>query len=261
MNKRSWMTTETTVQSEKLNEGVSHGSTEPPSGVAGGFLAMLEIALVATAGFILVPLVMALFGLSPHAIMNSSTSMVILLVSEATLTLLLIRFLMALRGEVPGKIGWSTTNLIREIGIGLLTVPVLFAATFSVKVGFQVFFPHWATVHNPLLELIKTDWDLGLFLFASIYAGGLKEEVQRAFVLTRFRDSLGGVYVGLFLWSLFFGYGHAIQGIDNAVGAGILGLFFGLLFIWRRNLTAPIVAHILYDVLTLIIYRFSMMPS
>jgi hypothetical protein len=99
MNKRSWMTTETTVQSEKLNEGVSHGSTEPPSGVAGGFLAMLEIALVATAGFILVPLVMALFGLSPHAIMNSSTSMVILLVSEATLTLLLIRFLMALRGE------------------------------------------------------------------------------------------------------------------------------------------------------------------
>lgn len=255
------MITEPAVQSEGLTEELNNGSPEPPSGVAGAVLAILEVALVATAGFIIVPLVLALFGLSPYAIMNNSTSMAILLVSEATLTLLLIRFLMALRGEVPDKIGWASANLPKEIGIGLFTVPALFAATFSVKVGFQLFFPHWATVQNPLLELVKTDWDLGLFLVASIYAGGIKEEVQRAFVLTRFRDSLGGVYVGLFLWSLFFGYGHAIQGIDNAVGAGILGLLFGLLFIWRRNLTAPIVAHILYDVLTLIIYRFSILSS
>ncbi len=245
------------VQSEEINGS----SPEPPAGVAGGFLAILEVALVATAGFIVVPLVLALFGVSPHSILNNPTNMVVLLVSEATLTLLLIRLLMALRGEAPSKIGWSCSDVLREAGIGLLAIPVLFAVTFSVKVSFQVFFPYWATVHNPLLELIKTDRDLALFVVASIYAGGLKEEVQRAFVLTRFKESLGGIYIGLFLWSLFFGYGHAIQGIDNAVGAGILGLLFGLLFIWRRTLTAPIVAHTLYDVLTLVLYRFSIMSS
>jgi membrane protease YdiL (CAAX protease family) len=244
-------------QSEEFKES----SPEPPAGVAGGFLAILEVALVATAGFIVVPLVLALFGLSPHGILNNITNMTILLLAEATVTLLLIRLLMALRGEVPSKIGWSCPDLLKEVGIGLLAIPVLFAATFLVKVSFQVFFPYWATVHNPLLELIKTDRDLALLILASIYAGGLKEEVQRAFVLTRFRDSLGGIYVGLILWSLFFGYGHTLQGIDNAVGAGILGLLFGLLFIWRKTLTAPIVAHAMYDILTLTLYRFSIMSS
>jgi len=236
-------------------------SPEPPTGVAGGFLAILEVALVATAGFIVVPLVLALFGLSPHGILNNIPNMTILLLSEATVTLLLIRFLMALRGEVPGKIGWSCANLLKEAGIGLLTLPVLFAATFLVKVSFQVFLPYWSTDHNPLLGLIKTDQDLALLVLASVYAGGLKEEVQRAFVLTRFKESLGGIYVGLVLWSIFFGFGHTLQGIDNAVGAGILGLLFGLLFIWRKSLTAPIVAHALYDIVTLVGYRFSVMSS
>lgn len=233
----------------------------PPEGVAGGFLAVLEIALVAITGFIVVPLLMALFGFSPQRILSSSGNATILLLSEATVTLLLIRLLLGLRGESPDKIGWSFSGSAKEVGIGLLVVPLLFATTFLVKIGFQVFFPSWATVHNPLLDLVKTDWDLTLFLVASIYAGGIKEEVQRAFVLTRFEESLGGIYIGLFLWSLFFGFGHSVQGFDNAVGAGILGFIFGLLFIWRKKLTAPIAAHMAYDVLTLLFYRFSVLSS
>jgi membrane protease YdiL (CAAX protease family) len=62
------------------------------------------------------------------------------------------------------------------------------------------------------------------------------------------------MHIGLVLWTLFFAYGHMMQGIDNAAGAGALGLIFGLLYIWRRNLVAPIVAHAAYDVTTLIIY-------
>jgi membrane protease YdiL (CAAX protease family) len=60
--------------------------------------------------------------------------------------------------------------------------------------------------------------------------------------------------LGLVLWSLFFAYGHVMQGIDNAAGAGVLGFLFGVLYIWRRNLVAPIVAHAAYDVTTLLIY-------
>ncbi len=67
-----------------------------------------------------------------------------------------------------------------------------------------------------------------------------------------------GFILGLILWSLFFAFGHALQGIDNAVAAGILGVCFGLLYIWRRNLVAPMVAHALFDVATLLIVWFVM---
>ena len=91
-------------------------------------------------------------------------------------------------------------------------------------------------------------------ILSSLYVGGLKEELQRAFVLTRFEENLGGVAVGLGLWSLFFAFGHVIQGLDNAVAAGVLGLLFGVLFIRRRSVTGPIVAHASYDILTLLVY-------
>ena len=66
-----------------------------------------------------------------------------------------------------------------------------------------------------------------------------------------------GVVVGLSLWSIFFALGHVVQGVDSAAGAGILGLLFGLLYLWRRNLIAPMVAHALFDVITLVAVWYS----
>jgi membrane protease YdiL (CAAX protease family) len=58
----------------------------------------------------------------------------------------------------------------------------------------------------------------------------------------------------LILWSIFFAYGHLLQGVDNATGAGVLGILFGLLYVWRRILIAPMIAHAAYDIATLLIY-------
>ena len=120
--------------------------------------------------------------------------------------------------------------------------------------------------------------DLVLFLMSSVYVGGIKEEIQRAFILDRFERYLGpillwpflpfvnrsisgkeelghrlGAGIGLIVWSILFAVGHAVQGVDSAAGAGVLGLLFGLLYLWRRNLIAPMVAHALFDITTLLI--------
>jgi membrane protease YdiL (CAAX protease family) len=229
--------------------------TAATAGFASRFADAIEIAVVALAGSVGAPVLLAALGLPPSRVLEDAAFLAIFLTVEGTLTLLLVRLLLWWRGEGLPALGWGTGRPASEVRAGLAALPVLFAATFAVGLIFRQLLPDYVTRVNPLLNLVR-DWnDLGLLCITSIYVGGIKEEIQRAFVLNRFRN-LGGPWLGLILWSLFFGFGHLVQGPDNAVAAGILGVLFGVLYLRRRSLTAPIVAHALYDVLTLTVYWF-----
>ncbi len=174
--------------------------------------------------------------------------------SEAVLTLVILTLLLRMHGEGWKNLGWTAAGLHLESRIGLIVLPGLFVVTFLIGGLFHTFWPEYVSEKNDLLEMIKTRQDLVLFLISSIFVGGFKEEIQRAFVLKRFERDLGGIWVGLLVWTPLFGALHYVQGLDKAVGAGILGLVFGLLYIWRRKLTSPIVAHALYDITTLLLF-------
>ena len=63
--------------------------------------------------------------------------------------------------------------------------------------------------------------------------------------------------VGLVVWSLVFGAIHLPQGMDSALVVGVLGLFFGLLYAWRRSPVAAIVVHACFDVAQTLIAYFA----
>ena len=255
------------------------------TGTGGDFLrrvwALFEVLLVALAGPVIVQIGFIFLNVGRVGILSDTRILFLFMASEACITLFLIVLFLRSRGESMRNIGWIWHNPGWEILLGIGCVPLLFGSTFLVNIFFNLFLPDYVSTSNPLLDLIESYSDLLLFLISSIYVGGIKEEIQRAFVLDRFERYLGalilmpflrilgrssseqdgrrvGIIVGLTLWSLFFALGHAVQGIDNAVGAGILGLCFGLLYIWRRNLVAPIVAHALFDVATLLLFWFVM---
>jgi membrane protease YdiL (CAAX protease family) len=96
---------------------------------------------------------------------------------------------------------------------------------------------------NPLQQLIATRGQAILFAFVATIAGGLREEIQRAFIIHRFEQHLGGAWVGLVLYSLLFGAGHALQGWDAVVTTTMLGLFWGYVYLSRRSIVAPAVSH------------------
>jgi membrane protease YdiL (CAAX protease family) len=106
------------------------------------------------------------------------------------------------------------------------------------------------------VEIIQTPQQLALFIFSALVAGGIKEELQRAFILNRFRRYLGGAWVGLVIWSLAFGAGHYVQGVQGIVIASLYGFVFGITYILSGSLLAPIVAHSVYDTLALLAYWF-----
>lgn len=216
--------------------------------------ALLEVVAVAVGGLALAPAGLSLLGLSAQDVYGEVSYLVLYLTLESSLTLGIVLILMWAGGRRLRDLGWANRSWRKESLAGAAVVPLLFGAVVLVRLLFQIWLPQHVSETNPLLEMIQDETDLGLLLFSSIFVGGIKEEIQRAFILVHFRNHLGGTVPGLILWSVFFGAGHSFQGVDFAVAAGVLGLLFGLLYLWRKHLAAPIVAHALYDVVTLLVF-------
>ena len=102
---------------------------------------------------------------------------------------------------------------------------------------------------NPLEQLAGTPGESAALGLVGVLAGGLREELQRAFLLRRFERHLGGPIVGVIVLSVAFGLGHVIQGWDAAVATGVLGAFWAVIYLRRRSAVAPIVSHSGYNTL------------
>jgi membrane protease YdiL (CAAX protease family) len=52
--------------------------------------------------------------------------------------------------------------------------------------------------------------------------------------------------------SIAFGAGHFVQGWDAAVATALLGLTWGVLYLRRRSIVAPVVSHAAYNVMQIL---------
>ncbi len=179
-----------------------------------------------------------------------------LVLLEAGITFLLLALILKAHGETIAGLGLRVGGLRRQFILGIAIVPGLFFLNGLVGSLFRIFLPKYFTERNPLMDIIHSPQGLILFIFAALIAGGVKEELQRAFILTRFRQHLGGAWLGLILWSIAFGMGHYVQGFQGMVIAGLFGLAFGAVYLLTSNLIAPMVSHGIYDTLALLGYWF-----
>lgn len=190
--------------------------------------------------------VLALFGVRPHAEGETLNVTWVFLISLAdTMVLLtLIGALLVANGESIRGLFLGVRPVSTEIALGLVSVvPVLLMAA-AVLLTAQYVAPWLHNVpENPLAGLLDSPRDRWLFAIVALVAGGVREEVQRAFLLTRFEQHLGGARVGLVVTSVAFGLGHLLQGFDAALATGTLGFIWGAMYLWRRSSIAPIVSH------------------
>ena len=163
---------------------------------------------------------------------------------DAAVILALVWMLMRAQGEHPVAALVGRRPIRSELLLGLALVP---AALLVVGAAFAVLSrvaPDLRNVpENPLEALITTPAAAITFAGVAIVAGGLREEVQRAFILRRFEQHLGGAAVGLVVFSVAFGLGHLVQGRDAAVITGLLGALWGILYLVRGSMVAPFACH------------------
>jgi membrane protease YdiL (CAAX protease family) len=163
---------------------------------------------------------------------------------DTLLVVALIRFFLRATGERPRDVFVGVRPVGREALMGLMFVPLVLIVVALVVLGLRAVFPWLQTVpDNPLLALMDTPARAAVFLVIVVLAGGVREELQRAFILHRFEQRLGGIRLGLVLFTITFGALHLDQGADVALAVGLLGLMWGIVYIKRRSAILPIVNH------------------
>ena len=174
--------------------------------------------------------------------------------ADAVLVLLLVWLLMRARGERPVTTFVGTRPSGGEVLLGMALVPV---ALLVAAVAFGVMLRIAPGLHNvpenPLEALIRSPAAAVWLSVVAVIAGGLREEVQRAFILRRFEQHLGGSVAGLVIFSVAFGLGHLVQGRDAAVVTALLGAFWGAVYLTRRSVVAPMVCHAIFNLTQVVI--------
>ena len=163
-------------------------------------------------------------------------------------TVILIALMVVLtraHGERVRDLWLGRRRLLREALLGLMLVPIVFLMVVVLLNLLRLGLPWLHNVPaNPLEELARGGIaNAAAFGLVAIFAGGVREELQRAFLLRRFEQHLGGPVVGVIVLSTAFGLGHAVQGWDAAVTTGTLGAFWAVLYLRRRSSVAPLVSH------------------
>jgi membrane protease YdiL (CAAX protease family) len=163
---------------------------------------------------------------------------------DAVLVVGLVVVLLHSRRESIREVLIGPGRVIREVVFGIWLIPVVFLLVIAVMVLVLTYAPSLRNVpRNPLEDLIRNRSDAIIFGVVVMIAGGVREEVQRGFIVHRFEGFLGGGLAGVLIYGLVFGLGHFEQGWDASVVTAFLGILWGLVYLRRRSVIAPMVSH------------------
>ena len=216
-------------------------------------MALLEIALCSDLpSQLLLALLFARLGLTPlgtDGVWRIGFFAPLLLLDTVLLVGLVLIFLRT-HGESPRDVFFGQRPWWPELRAAVPLTAKAYAILLPVMLTVSVLAPWLHTVvRNPLQDLLLAPGGAALFAPIAILAGGVREEVQRAFILRRFDGVFGRARPGLVIWSLLFGLGHLAQGADAAVATALLGALWGVAYLRRQSIVAPVVSHAAFDLL------------
>jgi membrane protease YdiL (CAAX protease family) len=96
----------------------------------------------------------------------------------------------------------------------------------------------------------------GEIILAAVLVGvvALAEEIIfRGYLLLRFQGLKLPPSWAALLSTFIFSLGHGYEGSSGLLTVGAMGLFFALVYLWRRSLVAPIIMHFLQDFISIVI--------
>ena len=200
--------------------------------------------------------IFALAGFTPIASGQLSlTYVTTLLLVDAALLIGLIVWFLRRHGERPLDIFLGSRPVKPEIVLGIPMTAFVFVLAVVVLSAARFIAPALKNADgNPLEQLLQTPTQALVLVVVATISGGLREEIQRAFILHRFEQHLGGAYIGLLLYSLVFGLGHSLQGWDAVIATAMLGAFWGAVYLARRSIIAPVVSHSGFNAAEIFVY-------
>ena len=224
----------------------------------GGTTAALAEVIICSGFPTQLTLALILNGIGLQAVASddqlSFTYVVTLSLVDAAFIVGLVVYFLHTHGESLGDLINGARPLSRETALGILLIPILVLVAIGGLLLIRTMAPSLQNVpENPLESMLDTPPRALLFGLVVVIAGGVREELQRAFILRRFEQHLGGGWLGLAVFSVAFGLGHNIQGWDVALVTGALGAVWGALYLIRRSIIASMVSHAGFNLVEIIL--------
>jgi uncharacterized protein len=165
----------------------------------------------------------------------------------------LILFFLWHNGETLKNIGWKSQNYTKEISIGLIlflpfTILISLLENVLQFLGFSL-------SAEPLPSFLHAKGTAEYFL-AILLVGVVavaEETIFRGYLILRFRAITGSPLTAIILSSVIFSLGHGYEGTAGLISVGFMGALFSVVFLWRQNLTAPVVMHFLQDFIGIVL--------
>lgn len=198
---------------------------------------------------LLIIAVLGTLGIQPLTDGAISPTFIFAVSAIDTVLLLGLVFLFLWRSqERPGDVFLRQSTAVHELGVGVLLLPAVFTLVIGIQFAIQRLAPYLRNVEvSPFTPLLSSPMLLAGFIALVLVAGGVREELQRAFLLHRFEQRLGGGSLGIVLTSVAFGLGHTLQGWDAAIITALMGAFWGAVYLTRRNVVSTVTNHALFN--------------
>jgi CAAX protease family protein len=165
----------------------------------------------------------------------------------------LIFFFFWRNAESIRGMGWTLRHVWRDILLGvILFVPVFYGTawldSFLTNIGFTS-----PSSTASALEPSRTTAEMLLALALVLVVAVTEETIFRGYLMNRLRTVTGSPFWSLLLAAFIFSLGHGYEGTAGVVTVGVMGLVFGLVYLWRKSLVAPITMHFLQDFVAIIL--------
>ena len=138
---------------------------------------------------------------------------------------------------------WTAAkDVLKDIAIAIPFVALWEGVAYGGHFLLDFFSPanSAATVDN---LLPKSLLEITLWIFLCLTAGFCEEIAFRGYLQKQFHALTGSIAVAVILQGIVFGITHGYQGWKNVAVITALGILYGMLAAWRRNLRVNIISH------------------
>lgn len=226
---------------------VSATFSRPPASRARKFVVFVAVVIVGFAMFAGPAIFFQMGNAGGYAGRNLAVIGIVQLILVTGVVVVGLRAL----GMTLADIGFRFDHVRQDAAIGLA------AGVLWTIVQFGLLFPVTGGATRPdiigILEMVDGSWMNVLWYLPLGWLGGaVAEEIyNRGFFITVLRDILGGgsaaAAVAGVLSVLFFAAGHLPSGFVAWIDILIPSTMYVLLFLWTGRLTAPIIAHAVWN--------------
>jgi membrane protease YdiL (CAAX protease family) len=180
---------------------------------------------------------------------------------------ILFSVLLAWAGLRLQQLKWFDTGLKRPSNLKNMFLTVIVATILLIFLSYMLRHILTSIIHqDPNLEAFKSVKGNPAALMAGLAVvwvfGAFGEEMLfRGFLINAFYKILPANYfndrvrwgLSLLVTSILVGFGHSYQGITGIILTGVIGLYFGLIYLkFNHNLWPSILTHGLYDTVAFI---------